>query len=209
MSHAHIDHSGLLPLMAKNGYSGNVYATPATRDLCAIMLMDSAHIQERDAEWLSKKEMTFVPPLYSAEDAQEVMKHFVGVPYETRLPIVNNVFLTLHDAGHVLGSAMVEIEYEEGGSWRHFLFTGDIGRNNMPILRDPWSPKGMDVVMMESTYGNREHDPIEAADEKFARVVRDTYKQGGKLIIPTFALERAQEVIYALKRLEHAEAFQR
>ena len=137
LSHAHIDHSGLLPLMAKNGYSGNVYATPATRDLCTIMLMDSAHIQERDAEWLSKKEMAFVPPLYSAEDAQEVMKHFVGVPYETRLPIANDVFLTLHDAGHVLGSAMVEIEYEEGGAWRHFLFTGDIGRNNMPILRDP------------------------------------------------------------------------
>lgn len=204
LSHAHIDHSGLLPMLAKQGYRGTVFCTPATRDLCAIMLMDSAHIQERDAEWLSKKNMTFVPPLYSTEDVQEIMRHFVSVPYEVRMQLTSNVFFTFHDAGHVLGSAMVELEYQEGGNWRRFIFSGDIGRKNMPILMDPWEPHDADIVLMESTYGNRDHKPIEAADEKFAGIVNETYQRGGKMIIPSFALERAQEVIYALKRLQSA-----
>jgi metallo-beta-lactamase family protein len=202
LSHAHIDHSGLLPMLAKHGYRGNVYATPATRDLCAIMLMDSAHIQQRDAEWLTKEKMTFVPPVYGPEDVQEIMRRFISVPYELRMPILPNVYLTFHDAGHVLGSAMVELEYEEEGKQKRLIFSGDIGRKNMPILQDPWAPDNADVVIMESTYGTRDHDPVERLDEKFGAVVRETHDRGGKIIIPTFALERAQEVIYALKRLE-------
>lgn len=202
LSHAHIDHSGLLPMLAKLGYRGGVHATPATRDLCAIMLMDSAHIQEKDAEWLSKKDMTFVPPLYSAEDAQEIMRRFMSVPYEMRFMLVPGVYVTFHDAGHVLGSAMIELEIDERGRRRRLLFSGDIGRKNMPILNDPWQPHAADIVLMESTYGDRDHDPIEMMEEKLARIVRETVERGGKIIIPTFALERAQEVIFALKRLE-------
>ncbi len=206
LSHAHIDHSGLLPMMAKLGYRGPVYATAATRDLCSIMLMDSAHIQQRDAEWLSQKQRTFVPPLYAPEDVQEIMRRFVGVPYEVPMPLPSDVRLTLYDAGHVLGSAMVELECKENGRTRRIVFSGDIGRKNMPILRDPWEPRDADIVIMESTYGNREHKPVEQVDEKFAAIVHEAYERGGKIIIPSFALERAQEVIYALKRLEMKEA---
>ena len=206
LSHAHIDHSGLLPLFATRGFRGPIYATPATRDLCAIMLMESAQIQARDAEWLSKKDRSFVPPLYTPEDVQEVMRRFVSVPYEMRMPVASNVFMTFHDAGHVLGSAMVELEFSENGRSRRLLFSGDIGRRNMPILADPWEPRPADAVIMESTYGNRDHAPIEKADEKFAAIIRETCDRGGKIIIPSFALERTQEVVYALKRLENQNA---
>ncbi len=202
LSHAHIDHSGLLPMLAKRGFRGNVYTTHATRDLCSIMLLDSAHIQKRDAEWLSKKKMTHIAPLYTAEDVQEIMRHFVCVPYEITLPLGNDVTLTFHDAGHVLGSAMIELACVEDGKQRRVVFSGDIGRKNMPILQDPWEPDDADIVLMESTYGDRDHDPIEQLDEKFGHVIRETIARGGKVIIPTFALERAQEVIYALKRLQ-------
>lgn len=202
LSHAHIDHSGLLPMLARFGYRGNIYATPATRDLCAIMLQDSARIQKRDAEWLSKKHMTFTPPLYNEDDVRAIMKRFISIPYEVRFPVVPNVFMTLHDAGHVLGSAMVELEYEEKGAWRTFLFSGDIGRKKMAILSDPWVPGPADVVMMESTYGDRDHDPMEQMEDKLAGYINETVGRGGKLIVPSFALERAQELIYAIKRLE-------
>lgn len=202
LSHAHIDHSGLLPMLARFGYRGCIYCTPATRDLCSIMLQDSARIQKRDAEWLSKKHMTFYPPLYHEQDVREIMKKFVSVPYEVRFPVLPNVYMTLHDAGHVLGSAMVELEYEEKNTRRKFLFSGDIGRKSMAILDDPWEPGPADVVMMESTYGNRDHDPMELMEDKLAGYINETVERGGKIIIPSFALERAQELVYALKRLE-------
>ncbi|MBX3178717.1 MAG: MBL fold metallo-hydrolase [Candidatus Hydrogenedentes bacterium] len=202
LSHAHIDHSGLLPMLAKFGYRGVIYATPATRDLCSIMLQDSARIQKRDAEWLSKKHMTFVPPLYSEDDARAIMQRFVSIPYEVRFPVIPGVFMTFHDAGHVLGSAMVELEYEENSKRRRFLFSGDIGRRNMAILSDPWEPGPADAVMMESTYGNRDHDPMEKMEGKLAGIINETAGRGGKLVVPSFALERAQELVYALKRLE-------
>lgn len=202
LSHAHIDHSGLLPMLAKFGYRGVIYATPATRDLCAVMLQDSARIQKRDAEWLSKKHMTFIPPLYSEDDAREVIKRFVSIPYEVRFPVMPNVFLTYHNAGHVLGSAMVELDYEEQGKRRKFIFSGDIGRKNMAILEDPWVPGPADVVMMESTYGDRDHDSMERMEVKLAQYINETVDRGGKVIVPAFALERAQEMVYALKRLE-------
>jgi len=202
LSHAHIDHSGLLPLLGKLGYRGAVHATPATRDLCSLMLLDSAHIQKRDAEWLSKKHLAFVAPLYRDEDVQEIMRRFISIPYEMRFQLLPDIFLTFHDAGHVLGSAMVELEYLEGGKWRRFIFSADIGRQGMSILRDPWQPHDADVVMMESTYGDRDHGNMDQMEHKLAAVIHDAVEKRGKIIIPSFALERAQEIIFALKRLE-------
>jgi len=202
LSHAHIDHSGLLPLFGKKGYNGPIYTTPATRDLCSIMLMDSAHIQQKDAEWLSKKQLTFIPPLYTSDDVHEIMKRFISVSYEMRMPIGSDVFITFHDAGHVLGSAMVELEYREMGKWKRLIFSGDIGRKKMPILADPWKPKPCDAVIMESTYGDRDHGDMVQMDNKLEQIIKEAVENGGKIIVPSFALERTQEFIYTLHRLE-------
>jgi len=202
LSHAHIDHSGLLPMLDRNGYNGFVHATCATRDLCSIMLKDSAHIQARDAEWLSKKNREFVPPLYQDIDVQEVMKRFKCTPYGDRFEAVPGVHVTFQDAGHVLGSAIVLVEYAENGSTKRLIFSGDLGRKNAPILKDPWQPDPADTVIMESTYGDRDHKPIQDMEEDLAQVIRETHARGGKVIIPSFALERAQEIVYSLKNLE-------
>jgi metallo-beta-lactamase family protein len=205
LSHAHIDHSGTLPMLAKLGYRGKVFTTHATRDLCAVMLLDSASIQERDAKWLSRRQQTFVPPMYAEEDVREIIRHFVSLPYEMPFDVAPGVEVTFHDAGHVLGSAMVDVKYRENGSAKRFIYSGDIGRKMMPILKDPWEPKDADVVMMESTYGNRDHKPIETLDKELSDIINRVYERGGKVIVPSFALERAQEFIYALKRLMAAE----
>jgi metallo-beta-lactamase family protein len=202
LSHAHIDHSGTLPVLIKEGFRGRIYATPATRDLCAVMLLDSAHIQKKDAEWLSKKNRTFMPPIYDDEDVAQTMRHFVSMPYEEPFDPFPGIGVTFHDAGHVLGSAMVEIEAHENGRTRKFIYSADIGRKYMPILRDPWEPRDADVVMMESTYGDRDHGPIEYREPELAEIVKTTSERGGKIIVPSFALERAQEFIYSLKQLE-------
>lgn len=202
LSHAHIDHSGLLPMLGKLGYNGPIYTTPATRDLCAVMLLDSANIQKRDAEWLSKKELAFVAPLYRSEDVQETMRRFITISYGMRFEILPGIFITFQDAGHVLGSAMVEMEYTETGRARRFLFSGDIGRKGMSILRDPWEPREADVVMMESTYGDRDHGAMQEMERDLAEVIHQAVQRKGKIIVPSFALERSQEIIYALKRLE-------
>jgi metallo-beta-lactamase family protein len=206
LSHAHIDHSGVLPMLIRHGYRGPIFATPATRDLCAIMLLDSSHIQARDAKWLSKKHMEFVAPLYGDEDVRETMRRFICVPYDMPMDIVPGVKMTFQDAGHVLGSAMVQLKYRENGSAKTFLFSGDIGRKKIPILRDPWIPEEADAVIMESTYGDRDHDPIESLDTDLAKYINRTAERGGKVIVPSFALERSQEFVYALKRLEAADA---
>ncbi|MCX5771873.1 MAG: MBL fold metallo-hydrolase, partial [Candidatus Hydrogenedentes bacterium] len=146
LSHAHIDHSGLLPVLDRNGYNAFIYSTCATRDLCSIMLKDSAHIQARDAEWLSKKNRTFVPPLYQDIDVQEVMKRFKCTPYGGRFEVVPGIHATFQDAGHVLGSAIVCVEYAENGSTKRLIFSGDLGRKNAPILQDPWQPDAADTV---------------------------------------------------------------
>jgi metallo-beta-lactamase family protein len=204
LSHAHIDHSGTLPVLARHNFQGRIYCTPATRDLCSVMLRDSAHIQERDARWLSKKHQSFVPPIYNDTDVKEIMRHFVSIPFEMSFEVAPGVRITFHEAGHVLGSAMTLVEFEEEGRARRFIYSGDIGRKNMPILRDPWEPDDADVVIMESTYGNRDHDPIEKLDEQLADIITRTHERGGKVIVPSFALERTQEFVYALKRLEAA-----
>ena len=204
LSHAHIDHSGLLPMLAKREFDGRIFTTPATRDLCAIMLLDSAHIQERDASWLSKKNQTFIPPLYTDVEVRAIMRRFICVPYDISIDVVPGVSVTFKDAGHVLGSAMSLVEFEEDGKHRRLIYTGDIGQKDMPILKDPWEPDDADVVIMESTYGDRDHDPMSALEDELADVINRTHDRGGKVIVPSFALERAQEFVYALKRLELA-----
>jgi len=210
LSHAHIDHSGALPLLYKSGYRGDIWTTPASRDLCASMLEDAAYIQAHDAEWINRQieqkhsKMEPVEPLYTQDDVVGVLGCMLGVPYGRPQRIAPGVTLTLLDAGHVLGSALVVLDIDDVGEMRRLVFTGDLGRRDMPILRDPESPTGADMLVMESTYGDRLHDDIHSTDAALAKAIQRTVKRGGKVIIPSFALERAQEVIYALKRLRKA-----
>lgn len=207
LSHAHIDHSGALPLLVKKGFRGPVFATPATRSLCAVMLRDAAAIQESDARYINRENVKRglgeepIEPLYRDEDVVTAIERIVSVPYHMRLPVCPGVTLTFHDAGHVLGSAIVELSVEEGSKTTRLVFTGDLGRAGRPILRDPEAVEGADVLITESTYGDRFHDAPEKMEEDLAKIVHTVYARGGKLIIPAFALERAQEVIFAIKRL--------
>jgi metallo-beta-lactamase family protein len=215
LSHAHIDHSGAIPLLYKQGYQGPVYATPATRSLCAVMLRDAAAIQEQDARYLNKQnrkhdlDAEIVLPLYDDEDVVRAIEHFIAVPYRTRIQITPDAALTFHDAGHVLGSAIVALDIEEGTKKRRLVFTGDLGRSGRPILRDPEIPEDTSVLITESTYGDRLHDGLDKMDDDLAAVVNRTIKRGGKVIVPSFALERAQEVVFALKKLRRSGAIPR
>jgi metallo-beta-lactamase family protein len=205
LSHAHIDHSGNIPTLVKNGFHGNIYATPATRDLCSAMLRDSGHIQEEDARYVNKKRAKKgelpVEPLYTVEDATESLKSLVSVGYDRPLPVAPGVTLTYRDAGHILGSAIVVLDIEEGSSKKRLVFTGDLGRKGMPILKDPQPVEDVDFLITESTYGDRLHDPIETTDGELEEVVVDTYRRGGKVIVPAFSVGRTQELVYALHRL--------
>lgn len=210
LSHAHIDHSGALPRLYRSGFSGPVYATPATRDLSAVMLADAAMIQEQDARFIQKQiergqvDMEPVEPLYDENDVSRTLAHFRTVPYGERETIAEGVDLLFYDAGHVLGSAIVALDIDDEGARRRLVFSGDLGRCGMPILRDPQVPSRASFLIMESTYGDRLHGPIERMDDDLAFWIERTYARGGKIVIPTFALERAQEVVYALKRLRTA-----
>lgn len=207
LSHAHIDHSGALPLLVKQGYDGPIYTTPATRDLCAVMLEDAAMIQAQDARYINKSidrdhaAMDHVEPLYSPEDVIRVLQQMIAVPYHRTMTIAPGVSITFHDAGHVLGSAVTAIDVDDDGKRKRIVFTGDLGRKKMPILKDPEVIDGADVLITESTYGDRLHKPIGAMEDELADVLARTYKRGGKLVIPSFALERAQEVLYAIRAL--------
>lgn len=211
LSHAHIDHSGALPLLVKKGYSGPIYTTPATRDLCAAMLEDAAMIQAADARHLNKQidrdhlDMQRAEPLYDERDVVRTLAGVVTVPYHRTVPIAPGVRLTFMDAGHVLGSAICLLDVDDGGANKRICFTGDLGRKNMPILRDPDLPDGVDVLLCESTYGDRLHAPIQEMDEALRQVVERTcIQRGGKVVVPSFALERAQEIVFALKKLERS-----
>ncbi|HJL19933.1 MAG TPA: MBL fold metallo-hydrolase [Sandaracinaceae bacterium LLY-WYZ-13_1] len=210
LSHAHIDHSGLLPMLHRNGYRGAIHCTPATRDLCAAMLEDSAMIQQHDAEYLNAKiardhlDAEPIEPLYDMDDVLGTLGCMLPIPYHRRTTIAPGVELTLLDAGHVLGSAIVVLDVDDEGASRRIAFTGDLGRRGMPILRDPERPAGASFLIAESTYGNRTHGPIERTDDELAEVLQRTFDRGGKVIIPFFALERAQEIVFALKRLKRA-----
>lgn len=210
LSHAHIDHSGALPMLHKLGYRGPVFATPATRDLCAPMLLDAAHLQQSDARFIARliekghDDVRAVEPLYDADDVSGLLGLMETIPYHRKHLVAPGVELTFLDAGHVLGSAVVVLDIEDEGHRGRLAFTGDLGRHHLPILRDPEAPTGVDWLMSESTYGDRLHDPFEKMNDALAGVVARTSERGGKVIIPTFALERAQEVIFALKELRRA-----
>ncbi|MCH1509249.1 MAG: MBL fold metallo-hydrolase [Akkermansiaceae bacterium] len=207
LSHAHIDHSGNLPNLSSKGFEGNIYATFATRDLCSVMLADSARIQKSDAEWLNKHRLKDglppVEPLYTPVDAELCLRQFVNVGYNRKLMIAKGVELTFIDAGHILGSAQVilDIEDEDDGQKKRLLFSGDVGRGDNDLLRDPVAAEGIDYLIMESTYGGREHELGTGADDRVAEVLQDALKKGGKVIIPAFAVERTQQLLYVLHQL--------
>src|SRR5256885_11953519 len=174
LSHAHIDHSGRLPYLIAEGYSRTIWATSATRDLSAVMLADSAHIQEKDAEFLAKRRKDFIEPLYGMRHAVRTMDLMVGVPYNRPFDVVPGLRATYIDAGHILGSASVLLDCTEGGKTKRLVFSGDIGRSGLAIVRDPVPPEGAHALIMESTYGKRYHESVDGARDKLARGVRAT-----------------------------------
>jgi metallo-beta-lactamase family protein len=212
LSHAHIDHSGNIPNLVRSGFDGDIIATFATRDLANIMLRDSAKIQELDVEFLNKKRrrenLPPLEPIYTMADALNSLKLFIGIGYERPYHVAPGITLTFYDAGHVLGSAFValDIEPDDGGQPTRLVFSGDIGRANRPILNDPVFLDRADILIMESTYGDREHPDDEDSDHLLEEVIRDTVKQGGKVIVPAFAIGRTQELVYRLNNLvEHGD----
>lgn len=211
LSHAHIDHSGLIPYVYKLGFRGEVICTPATRDLCAIMLQDTAFIQAQDVKWYNKKmdrkHLPKVQPLYDIEDAERCMNRFVTVSYNNRFRLTDDAFVTFTNSGHMLGSAVVSVELrKKDGSWVNIAYTGDIGRAHSHILCSPQPFPQCDYLICESTYGNRLHEDKMASEEQLLGVVEDTcvYKKG-KLLIPSFSVGRTQEIVYVLNKLYNEE----
>lgn len=201
LSHAHIDHAGRLPFLVRKGYRGPIIATHATRDLCDVMLADSAHIQQSDAKFLSTRHREHHDPLYDSTDVRATMGLMRGVDYGNWFPITPDLRARFTDAGHILGSASVTLGWSDGPTTRRLAFSGDIGRKGLSIIRDPVPPTGVDALIMESTYGNREHGDVEGARARLAAVVAETSARGGKVLIPAFAVGRTQEVIYTLHDL--------
>ncbi len=206
LTHAHFDHSGLIPVLIKKGFNANIYTTPASRDLASLIMMDSAHIQAKDIEFLKKKaakrgETFDKEPLYTESDVVEALQYFITVSYHRPFFIADGIKATFYDAGHILGSALTLLEINRNGQEMRVGFSGDLGRKNLPILRDPEIIPEVDYLVMESTYGHRLHDPIEQVMEKLSDVVNRTVRRGGKIIIPAFAIERTQELIYYLHLL--------
>ena len=205
LTHAHIDHSGYLPKLVQMGFKGIVYATPATMDLCQIMLPDSAHLQEEDAKYANKKQFTKhkpAMPLYSQTDAQNALELFEPLPYGKKITLSDNVTLCYRDAGHILGSAFVDIRIMQENKEKRILFSGDLGRPAQPILRDPHTVFGTDYLVLESTYGDRLHGETDRKED-LAKVINDSYERGGVLVIPSFAVGRTQELLYTIRELEN------
>jgi metallo-beta-lactamase family protein len=201
LTHAHYDHCGLLPLLTKQGYRRNIYATPATRDIAALIMMDSANIQAHDAAYLRKEakkrgEKFEWEPLFDEKDVIQAAGQMVGISYNRPMPIGDGVELEFYDAGHILGSAMAYITVKKGGNRTRILCSGDLGRKGMPIIRDPDRVPPPDYIVLESTYGDRRHDAIQDAMKKLGEIARDCVKRKGRIIIPAFAIERTQELVY-------------
>jgi metallo-beta-lactamase family protein len=204
LSHAHIDHSGNLPNLLKNGFNGLIYATRATADLSDIMLRDAGHIQESDAAFLNKKikgSEPCVEPLYTMADAEHVAGHFHSVEYRQQFEPIPGVIAQFFDAGHILGSAGLLLEINEKGRKIRFWFSGDIGRYNLPLLLDPVMPEPVDYLLMECTYGDKPHNDPRTAFDEFRQVVSRTIARGGKVIIPAFAVGRTQELVFDLNEM--------
>ncbi len=207
LSHAHIDHSGLIPMMYSHGFRGQIFTTEATRQLCDIMLKDSAHIQEFEAEWRNRKARRsdhtlkeFVP-IYTMEDAVNCMKYFVGCEYDKVYEICEGIKLRFVDVGHLLGSASIEIWITEAGITKKILFSGDIGNVHKPIIKDPQYVKDADYVIMESTYGDRSHGGTPDYIGTLVDIFRRTFDRGGNVIIPSFAVGRTQEILYFIRQI--------
>lgn len=209
LSHAHTDHAGLIPRLVKEGFTGPIYCTDATKDLCAIMLADSAHIQENDVKYLNKRRLKkgqkLLEPIYELEDVTIALKQFVSVPYNEITTIDEGIRFHFTDAGHILGSACVNLEFDEPEGTKKVFFSGDVGRYHDIILRAPQEFPQADFIICESTYGNRLHETTTDAEDRLLSIVRSTcVDNGGKLIIPAFSLGRTQEIVYALDRMHTA-----
>ena len=206
LTHAHIDHAGLLPFIYARGFRGKVVTTMATVDLCRIMLKDSAHIQEMEAEWRNRKARragkTEVEALYTMQDAEGVLGHFEGVAYGQKFKLNENITLRFTDVGHLLGSASIEIWATEGDEQRKIVFSGDIGNKNKPLIRDPQYISDGDYVVMESTYGNRYHKKGEDHVVGLARIIQQTLDRQGNVVIPAFAVGRTQELLYMIRHIK-------
>ncbi|MEZ4737002.1 MAG: MBL fold metallo-hydrolase [Caldilineaceae bacterium] len=208
LSHAHIDHSGNIPNLVKQGFRGNIWCTQATRNLCTYMLMDSGHIMEKDVEYVNKRRARQgeppVEPIYTQQDVQACFGQFIGVGIQRPIPIADGVTLTFHNAGHILGAAFVQLDIREqrGGKAGRLVFSGDIGRQESALLNPPATPPAADIVIMESTYGDRLHEPYESTRKKLRNVINATARRRGQVIIPAFAVGRTQELVYALNQLD-------
>lgn len=206
LTHAHIDHSGLLPLLYAGGFRGEIHATQATVSLCQIMLRDSAHIQEFEAEWRNRKAKRsggdIYTPLYTMQEALGSLEHFVPHPYGEKISIADGITIRFLDAGHLLGSSSIEIWLEENGISKKLLFSGDIGNFHQPLIRDPQYADTADYVIMESTYGNRLHEKPKNYIQDFLQILLETFQRGGSVIIPSFAVGRTQELLYFLKQIK-------
>jgi metallo-beta-lactamase family protein len=208
LTHAHLDHCGLIPKLVKEGFSGKVFCTPATSELAKIVLMDSGKLQEEDAAFKRKRhkkegrpDARPIEPLYTMEEAQKSFDAFSSIDFNQVFSPVNGVEVSFHLAGHILGASIIKIVLRQDGQSRTILFTGDLGRNNKPIIRDPEVFQQADYILMESTYGDREHTEAEDTKQLLAAAVNDTCKAGGNLIVPSFSIERSQEVLYYLNEL--------
>ena len=208
LTHAHVDHSGLLPLLYARGFRGSIYMTEASADLCSIMLRDCAHIQMQEAEWRSRKakrssQVTEKEPLYTMEDADGAIKSIVSCPYDQIVNISDGIQIRFTDIGHLLGSSSIEVWMTENGESRKVVFSGDIGNMNQPLLKDPQKTAEADYVVMESTYGDRVHS-MERPDyvKELARIIQETFNRGGNVVIPSFAVGRTQEMLYFIRKIK-------
>ena len=206
LTHAHIDHSGHLPLLYKQGFRGKVYSTEATCSLCHIMLLDSAHIQESDVEWKNRKAKRAgrpeVEPLYTVKDAEGVLQLFHTCPYGRRIQVEEGIEIRFQDMGHLLGSSAVEIWLKEGDVEKKIVFSGDVGNSDQPIINDPQPVSEADYVVIESTYGNRNHGPRPDYVESLSKILQETFDRGGNVVIPSFAVGRTQEMLYFLRQIK-------
>ena len=206
LTHAHIDHSGRIPKLYKDGYRKPIFATNATCDLCAIMLPDSGHIQETETEWKNKKRIRrgedILLPIYDAETAVKSLELFRGVDYDQIIEVDDNIHIRFNDAGHMLGSSIIEVWVKEEGENKKVVFSGDIGNNDIPLLDEPTMIEDADFLVMESTYGDRMHIENENKAERFIEIVTDTISQGGTVVIPSFAVGRTQEILYELNKFK-------
>jgi metallo-beta-lactamase family protein len=202
LSHGHCDHCCRLPYLGMLGFEGNVFATPATRDIAGLVMADTAHILEKDFEWLKKKKADYpYGPLFRIRDVLKILDQFITLSYRRTFNVMDSVKCTFYNAGHIIGSAMPVLEIGDG---KRIAFTGDLGRKGTPIIHDPEYLPAVDYLMCEATYGNRLHDPIEDACRQLASVIKETVERGGKIIIPAFAVERTQDLIYYLHVLNNA-----